>query len=271
MAGSGSWITMLFTQLSCNSCHFLTFPSFLQLALLVFFSPPFPSFVNHPSPSPFPFSHLKTLMFYSYMYEVARRNPFVFSPVLLTVAAQFEEAATTCCEQQEKAICFQAKVSITLVLSKGWKCQCHSSRSSLKIKHYKRYIFQIPYYLTTLTDVKFIGQHWEKCTVYQKPMKGIHQLLASHFGFYFSYKLEESPSAGVSRINAGMMLSVVTNFPLALSTIWNSASSGSHVQGTCCIKPSLTKCNAIIRNNSPFYMPLKSHFKIHSSLNMEIY
>ncbi|MEJ1274754.1 alpha fetoprotein [Cricetulus griseus] len=44
-----------------------------------------------------------------YMYEVARRNPFVFSPVLLTVAAQFEEAATTCCEQQEKAICFQAK------------------------------------------------------------------------------------------------------------------------------------------------------------------
>lgn len=46
-----------------------------------------------------------------YMYEVARRNPFVFSPVLLTVAAQFEEAATTCCEQQQKATCFQAKAA----------------------------------------------------------------------------------------------------------------------------------------------------------------
>ncbi|KAL1791284.1 afamin [Sigmodon hispidus] len=46
-----------------------------------------------------------------YMYEVARRNPFVFAPVLLTVAARFEEAATTCCEQQEKATCFQAKAA----------------------------------------------------------------------------------------------------------------------------------------------------------------
>ncbi|XP_051054143.1 afamin [Phodopus roborovskii] len=46
-----------------------------------------------------------------YMYEVARRNPFVFSPVLLTVAARFEEAATTCCEQQEKATCFQDKAA----------------------------------------------------------------------------------------------------------------------------------------------------------------
>ncbi|XP_041527445.1 afamin [Microtus oregoni] len=46
-----------------------------------------------------------------YMYEVARRNPFVFSPVLLTVAARFEEAAATCCEEQEKATCFQAKAT----------------------------------------------------------------------------------------------------------------------------------------------------------------
>uniref|UniRef100_A0A8C6HG80 Afamin n=1 Tax=Mus spicilegus TaxID=10103 RepID=A0A8C6HG80_MUSSI len=46
-----------------------------------------------------------------YMYEVARRNPFVFAPVLLTVAAWFEEAATTCCEQQQKATCFQAKAA----------------------------------------------------------------------------------------------------------------------------------------------------------------
>ncbi|XP_052591791.1 afamin [Peromyscus californicus insignis] len=46
-----------------------------------------------------------------YMYEVARRHPFAFSPVLLTVAARFEEAATTCCEQQEKANCFQDKAA----------------------------------------------------------------------------------------------------------------------------------------------------------------
>lgn len=46
-----------------------------------------------------------------YMYEVARRNPFVFAPVLLSVAARFEEAATTCCEQQQKATCFQAKAA----------------------------------------------------------------------------------------------------------------------------------------------------------------
>ncbi|KAL6088825.1 hypothetical protein STEG23_014090, partial [Scotinomys teguina] len=52
-----------------------------------------------------------------YMYEVARRNPFVFSPVLLTMAARFEEAVTTCCEQQEKASCFQDKaVPITQYL-----------------------------------------------------------------------------------------------------------------------------------------------------------
>ncbi|XP_051026552.1 afamin [Acomys russatus] len=46
-----------------------------------------------------------------YMYEVARRNPFVFAPVLLRVAAWFEEAATTCCEQLQKATCFQAKAA----------------------------------------------------------------------------------------------------------------------------------------------------------------
>ncbi|XP_034365041.1 afamin [Arvicanthis niloticus] len=46
-----------------------------------------------------------------YMYEVARRNPLVFAPVLITVAARFEEAATTCCEEQQKATCFQAKAA----------------------------------------------------------------------------------------------------------------------------------------------------------------
>ncbi|XP_052054764.1 afamin [Apodemus sylvaticus] len=46
-----------------------------------------------------------------YMYEIARRNPFTFAPVLLTVAARFGEAATTCCEQRQKATCFQAKAA----------------------------------------------------------------------------------------------------------------------------------------------------------------
>uniref|UniRef100_A0A8C6QVX4 Afamin n=1 Tax=Nannospalax galili TaxID=1026970 RepID=A0A8C6QVX4_NANGA len=52
-----------------------------------------------------------------HMYEVARRNPFVFAPVLLTVAARFEEVATACCEEQQKANCFGVKaVPITQYL-----------------------------------------------------------------------------------------------------------------------------------------------------------
>ncbi|KAM5284312.1 afamin [Hipposideros larvatus] len=45
----------------------------------------------------------------NYIYEVARRNPFVFSPTLLTVAARFEEMAETCCGEQDKANCFRTK------------------------------------------------------------------------------------------------------------------------------------------------------------------
>uniref|UniRef100_A0A8D1VE57 Afamin n=2 Tax=Sus scrofa TaxID=9823 RepID=A0A8D1VE57_PIG len=45
----------------------------------------------------------------NYIYEVSRRNPFVFAPTLLTVAARFEEMAETCCEEQEKANCFRSK------------------------------------------------------------------------------------------------------------------------------------------------------------------
>ncbi|KAG3276437.1 afamin [Ictidomys tridecemlineatus] len=46
-----------------------------------------------------------------YTHEVARRNPFAFGPTLLTVAARFEEVAKTCCEEQQKANCFQAKAA----------------------------------------------------------------------------------------------------------------------------------------------------------------
>ncbi|XP_046513196.1 afamin isoform X1 [Equus quagga] len=43
------------------------------------------------------------------IYEVSRRNPFVFAPTLLTVATRFEEMAKTCCEEQDKANCFRTK------------------------------------------------------------------------------------------------------------------------------------------------------------------
>ncbi|XP_032697799.1 afamin [Lontra canadensis] len=45
----------------------------------------------------------------NYIYEVSRRNPFVFAPTLLTVAARFEEMTKTCCEEQDKANCFRTK------------------------------------------------------------------------------------------------------------------------------------------------------------------
>ncbi|XP_005666795.1 afamin isoform X2 [Sus scrofa] len=48
----------------------------------------------------------------NYIYEVSRRNPFVFAPTLLTVAARFEEMAETCCEEQEKANCFRSKSKV---------------------------------------------------------------------------------------------------------------------------------------------------------------
>jgi hypothetical protein len=47
------------------------------------------------------------------MYEVARRNPFVFAPALLIVAARFEEVAKICCEEEQKANCFRTKVCIS--------------------------------------------------------------------------------------------------------------------------------------------------------------
>ncbi|XP_036102183.1 afamin [Molossus molossus] len=45
----------------------------------------------------------------NYIYEVSRRNPFVFAPTLLTVAVRIEEMIKTCCEEQDKANCFQTK------------------------------------------------------------------------------------------------------------------------------------------------------------------
>ncbi|KAM6220919.1 LOW QUALITY PROTEIN: afamin-like [Rhynchocyon petersi] len=44
-----------------------------------------------------------------YLYEVAKRNPFVFAPTLITVAHRFEDVAKSCCEEQDKASCFRTK------------------------------------------------------------------------------------------------------------------------------------------------------------------
>ncbi|XP_012319828.1 afamin [Aotus nancymaae] len=44
-----------------------------------------------------------------FVYEVARRNPFVFAPTLLTVAAHFGDVAKSCCEEQNKVNCFQTR------------------------------------------------------------------------------------------------------------------------------------------------------------------
>ncbi|XP_040822942.1 afamin isoform X1 [Ochotona curzoniae] len=46
-----------------------------------------------------------------YIYEFARRNPFAFAPTLVTVAARFEEVASTCCEEQHKASCFGVRAA----------------------------------------------------------------------------------------------------------------------------------------------------------------
>ncbi|XP_066088855.1 afamin isoform X1 [Saccopteryx bilineata] len=45
----------------------------------------------------------------NYIYEVSRRNPFVFAPTLLTVTGRFEEMTKMCCEAKDKANCFRAK------------------------------------------------------------------------------------------------------------------------------------------------------------------
>ncbi|XP_075399675.1 afamin [Tenrec ecaudatus] len=53
----------------------------------------------------------KDLFLKKYLYEVARRNPFVFVTTLLSVAARFEAVAKTCCEEEGKASCFQTRAS----------------------------------------------------------------------------------------------------------------------------------------------------------------
>ncbi|XP_036618973.1 afamin isoform X2 [Trichosurus vulpecula] len=46
-----------------------------------------------------------------YIYEIARRNPFVFAPTLLSLAAHYKEVSTSCCQEENKHECFHTKVT----------------------------------------------------------------------------------------------------------------------------------------------------------------
>ncbi|XP_054342296.1 afamin [Pongo pygmaeus] len=68
-----------------------------------------------------------------FLYEVARRNPFVFAPTLLTVAAHFEEVAKSCCEEQNKVNCFQTRaIPVTQYLKAFSSYQKHVCGALLK-------------------------------------------------------------------------------------------------------------------------------------------
>ncbi|XP_007941012.1 afamin-like [Orycteropus afer afer] len=71
------------------------------------FLPPFP--IGDPEKKCQDYQQKKDLYLKKYIYEVARRNPFLFAPTLLIVAARFEEVANTCCTQQDIARCFQTR------------------------------------------------------------------------------------------------------------------------------------------------------------------
>ncbi|XP_045713629.1 afamin isoform X2 [Phyllostomus hastatus] len=55
----------------------------------------------------------------NYIYEVSRRNPFVFTPTLLRVTDLIEEMTKTCCEEQDKANCFRIKAEAVVRYLKG--------------------------------------------------------------------------------------------------------------------------------------------------------
>ncbi|XP_068952685.1 afamin-like, partial [Petaurus breviceps papuanus] len=46
-----------------------------------------------------------------YIYEIARRNPFLFAPTLLSLAARYKEVSTSCCQEENKHECFHTKAT----------------------------------------------------------------------------------------------------------------------------------------------------------------
>nr|XP_010340893.2 afamin [Saimiri boliviensis boliviensis] len=71
------------------------------------FLPPFPTL--DPEEKCQAFKNNKESFLNHFVYEVARRNPFVFAPTLLTVAAHFGDVTKSCCEEQNKVNCFQTR------------------------------------------------------------------------------------------------------------------------------------------------------------------
>ncbi|XP_038615287.1 afamin-like isoform X2 [Tachyglossus aculeatus] len=46
-----------------------------------------------------------------YIYEMARRQPFLYAPTILAVAQQYEKVMLACCSKENKLRCFQTKVA----------------------------------------------------------------------------------------------------------------------------------------------------------------
>lgn len=108
------WIMLLYVEDFSNGKSFFLALSFSQLDLVAFSHLSFPSL---PFPYFFPVyscPFFSPFFFYSYIYEVSRRNPFVFTPTLLRVTDLIEEMTKTCCEEHDKANCFRARVSIAV-------------------------------------------------------------------------------------------------------------------------------------------------------------
>ncbi|KAM9237246.1 LOW QUALITY PROTEIN: afamin-like [Dugong dugon] len=91
----------------CRSKRDFERSCFLYKKADVGFLPPLPT--ADPEKKCQNYQQKKDLYLNNYLYEVARRNPFVFSPTLLNVAACFEEVVKTCCEEQDVASCFQTR------------------------------------------------------------------------------------------------------------------------------------------------------------------
>ncbi|XP_008051124.1 afamin [Carlito syrichta] len=82
------------------------------------FLPPFPTW--DPEEKCQAYKNNRESFLNHYMYEVARRYPFVFATTLLTVATRFEEVAKPCCEEQYRVDCFQTRVAPVTQYLKTW-------------------------------------------------------------------------------------------------------------------------------------------------------
>jgi len=47
---------------------------------------------------------------YSFIYAVARRNPFLYAPTILSLAADYEHSLQSCCKESDVGTCLDEKV-----------------------------------------------------------------------------------------------------------------------------------------------------------------